>query len=76
MTVKSTGSTYRFMPLHSGHNVVCERVCVSSINQIPFRERSFDAVVSVDVLECEAVDEMAAYSEMWRVLKPGGLIAL
>ncbi len=53
-----------------------DRVCVSSINQIPFREESFDAVVSVDVLECEAVDEMAAYSEMWRVLKPGGLIAL
>ncbi len=53
-----------------------ERVCVSSINEIPFRERSFDAVVSVDVLECEAVDEMTAYSEMWRVLKPGGLIAI
>ncbi|MGO8823416.1 MAG: methyltransferase domain-containing protein, partial [Desulfomonilaceae bacterium] len=53
-----------------------ERVCVSSINEIPFRERSFDAVVSVDVLECEAVYEMAAYSEMWRVLKPGGLIAI
>jgi ubiquinone/menaquinone biosynthesis C-methylase UbiE len=53
-----------------------ERVCVSSVNEVPFREKCFDAVVSVDVLECEAVDEMAAYSEMWRVLKPGGLIAL
>ena len=33
------------------------RACVASINEIPFASNSFDAVVSVDVLECEAVDE-------------------
>lgn len=52
------------------------RTCVSSINQIPFKDSSFDAVVSVDVLECEAVDELQAYSEMWRVLRPGGFLLL
>lgn len=52
------------------------RTCVSSINQIPFKDRSFDAVVSVDVLECEAVDELQAYSEIWRVMRPGGFLLL
>ncbi|MGC8658509.1 MAG: class I SAM-dependent methyltransferase [Desulfomonilaceae bacterium] len=52
------------------------RVCVSSVNEIPFIDESFDAVVSVDVLECKAVDEVAAYSEMWRVLKSGGVLLL
>ena len=52
------------------------RVCVSSVNEIPFMDESFDVVVSVDVLECKAVDEIAAYSEMWRVLKPGGILLL
>lgn len=53
-----------------------KKVCVSSINDIPFKDNAFDAVVSVDVLECEAVDETQAYSEMWRVLKPGGILTL
>jgi ubiquinone/menaquinone biosynthesis C-methylase UbiE len=52
------------------------RTCVSSINQIPFKDHSFDAVVSVDVLECEAVDELQAYSEIWRVMRPGGFLLL
>jgi SAM-dependent methyltransferase len=50
--------------------------CVASINEIPFPDRSFQAVVSVDVLECEAVDETLAYTEMWRVLRPGGYLVI
>lgn len=50
--------------------------CVASINEIPFASSSFDAVVSVDVLECEAVREDKAYEEIWRVLKPGGYMIL
>lgn len=53
-----------------------EKVCVSSVNDIPFRDAIFDGVVSIDVLECDAVDETAAYSEMWRVLKPEGILVL
>jgi ubiquinone/menaquinone biosynthesis C-methylase UbiE len=49
---------------------------VASVNEIPFPDRAFDAVVSVDVLECEAVDESKACAEMWRVLKPGGHLIL
>jgi SAM-dependent methyltransferase len=52
------------------------RACVASINEIPFASSSFDAVVSVDVLECEAVAEEKAYEEIFRVLKPGGYIIL
>lgn len=48
----------------------------ASINAIPFRQDSFDAVVCVNVLECEQVEERQAYRELWRVAKPGGLIVL
>jgi SAM-dependent methyltransferase len=58
------------------HKRGLERICRASINDIPFRDESFDAVLSADVLECEAVHEEKAYSEMWRVLKPGGHIIL
>ncbi len=53
-----------------------DRACVASINEIPFASNSFDVVVSVDVLECEAVVEKKAYREMWRVLKSGGYMVL
>lgn len=52
------------------------RACVASINEIPFASSSFDAVVSVDVLECEEVAEERAYEEVFRVLKPGGYMIL
>ncbi|MFH0959097.1 MAG: class I SAM-dependent methyltransferase [Pseudomonadota bacterium] len=51
-------------------------VCLGSINDIPFKDETFDGVISVDVLECEAVIENQAYREMWRVLRPGGILAL
>lgn len=53
-----------------------ERMCLASINEIPFRSDTFDAVMSVDVLECGAVSPERAYSEMWRVLKPGGCMII
>jgi SAM-dependent methyltransferase len=53
-----------------------ERICRASVNEIPFRGETFDVVLSVDVLECKEVIEEQAYSEMWRVLKPGGHMVL
>jgi len=52
------------------------RMCRASINEIPFAGSSFDAVVSVDVLECDAVNEQKAVSELCRVVKPSGYILL
>ncbi len=52
------------------------KVCLASVNEIPYRSGIFDVVMSVDVLECGAVSQERAYSEMWRVLKPGGHIVM
>lgn len=52
------------------------QVCRASINEIPYRSAAFDAVMSLDVLECDAVDEDNAVSELHRVLKPGGYLIL
>src|SRR5690349_8184214 len=52
------------------------RICLASINDTPYPDSSFDAVVSIDVIESDGVDEQAAVSEMWRVVKPGGYIVL
>jgi SAM-dependent methyltransferase len=52
------------------------RNCVASINDIPFASGSFQAVVSVDVLECDQVDEGKALSEIARVLGVGGYMIL
>jgi len=51
-------------------------VCLASINEIPFPSDTFDAAMSVDVLECDAVGEDRAYGELWRIVKPGGYIIL
>jgi SAM-dependent methyltransferase len=53
-----------------------QQVCLASINEIPFQAETFDAVVSVDVLECDSVGPEKAYGELWRVLKPGGYMFL
>jgi SAM-dependent methyltransferase len=53
-----------------------DKVCLASINTIPFASNVFDAVVSVDVLECDAVNPVDAYAEMWRVVRPGGHIVV
>lgn len=53
-----------------------ERVSRASINEIPFADGAFDAVMSIDVLESDAVDEARACAELWRVTKPGGYLML
>ena len=53
-----------------------DKVCLASVNEVPFKSEYFDAVVSVDLLECDAVDESAAFGELYRVLKPNGLMLL
>lgn len=47
---------------------------VASINEIPYPDAHFDAVVSADILECEGVRDQQAYHELVRVTKPGGRV--
>lgn len=52
------------------------RIARGSVNQLPFADASFNAVVSADVLCHAAVDPAAALAEFRRVLRPGGLLVL
>lgn len=52
------------------------RVCRASANAIPFHDDSFDAVMAIDVLECDEVSEAQGYRELWRVTRPGGHLIL
>lgn len=48
----------------------------ASVNEIPFRDGTFDAVTAIDLFECAAVDERRAWAECWRVTRPGGRILI
>lgn len=51
-----------------------KRACIASVNRIPFHKEIFDAVLCIDVLECDQVSEEQAFEELWRVAKPGGYV--
>ncbi|WP_235035354.1 class I SAM-dependent methyltransferase [Roseomonas sp. 18066] len=51
-------------------------VAAGDAGRLPFAEKSFAAVASMDVLCHAAVDQDAALAEMHRVLRPGGLLLL
>jgi ubiquinone/menaquinone biosynthesis C-methylase UbiE len=50
-------------------------VVQASLTALPWTGREFDAVVSVDVLY-HIEDDRAALRELWRVLRPGGVIVV
>lgn len=53
------------------------RVCQGSIIDIPFADNSFDIVISCDVVtDAGTENEMTAFQELYRVLKPGGRLFL
>ena len=55
----------------AGHN----RVACASATQAPFPDNSFDVATSFDVLYClEDGREQAAINEMYRLVRPGGVI--
>lgn len=51
-------------------------IAQASIHDLPFRDGSVDAVVCLDVLCREGVEEERALAEIRRVLLPGGLLIL
>jgi SAM-dependent methyltransferase len=53
-----------------------KQVIQASLHELPFESASFDAVLSLDVLYHEQVDEHRALDEIARVLKPGGIFIM
>ena len=53
---------------------VVDAAGVASINELPYPDARFDAVLSVDILECDGVYDQQAYGELVRVTKPGGRV--
>lgn len=51
-------------------------IALASVEALPFGAGTFDAVVSLDVLCLEGLDEARALAEFRRVLRPGGLLVL
>lgn len=51
-------------------------VCVGSVNELPFADAAFAAIVSADVLCHRAVDEREALAQFHRCLGAGGLLVL
>jgi SAM-dependent methyltransferase len=48
-----------------------------TVVSLPFPDRTFDLATSFDVLYClDDASEKQALSEMWRVLKPGGVVLI
>lgn len=48
----------------------------ASVNRLPFRDETFDAIISADVLCHSGVDVDAALADFHRSLKPGGVLVL
>lgn len=53
-----------------------DEVQLASIEAMPFASERFDAVISLDVLYHEAVNEQRALTELRRVMKPGAVLIL
>lgn len=49
---------------------------LASIQEMPFKNSSFDMVTNIDVIYHMNVDDAAALSEVRRVLKPNGILVL
>jgi SAM-dependent methyltransferase len=49
-----------------------DRVMLASVTELPFRAGHFELAVSFDVI-CNIVDDVGAFTEIGRVLKPGGI---
>ncbi|WP_051946192.1 class I SAM-dependent methyltransferase [Verrucomicrobium sp. BvORR106] len=52
------------------------QVCQGSVDAIPAEDRSFDVVISLDVLCHAGLDETRAVAEFARVARPGGHVIL
>jgi SAM-dependent methyltransferase len=51
-------------------------VCAGSVNELPFADAAFGAIISADVLCHHGVDEARALAQFHRVLREGGILIL
>ncbi|MEO8286476.1 MAG: methyltransferase domain-containing protein [Chloroflexota bacterium] len=69
----ATGTDYFEEALHfcreRGHKMICRSDAVA----LPFPDRNFDIATALDVIE-HLDDDFAALCELFRVMKPGGLL--
>jgi SAM-dependent methyltransferase len=56
---------------HVGRGALCEGVRNENLERLSFQSRIFDFILSFDILE-HVVDPTKAFSEAFRVLRPGG----
>ncbi len=54
----------------------CGMIAQARAESLPFRSQLFDAVLSTDVLYIRGIDEKKALREMYRILRPGGLLLI
>jgi 2-polyprenyl-3-methyl-5-hydroxy-6-metoxy-1,4-benzoquinol methylase len=57
-----------------GAKRIAFRLCNVEVDPIPYPDESFDAVVCCQVLEHFSHSHLSAMKEIWRVLRPGGIV--
>jgi SAM-dependent methyltransferase len=67
--------TERYAGIYRRHGIHFQ-VCNSEIDPLPFADNTFDAVVCCQVLEHFTHSHLPVMREIWRVLKPGGIVEI
>lgn len=53
------------------------KILKSSIEKLPFKDKTFDVVICIDVLVSKSIkNDLVPLSEFYRVLKPGGILII
>jgi SAM-dependent methyltransferase len=60
----------------SAERGVADHLLRGSANALPFKTARFDAALSLDVLYHQGIDDGAAFAELKRVLRPGGVLII
>lgn len=70
---EATGTDYYEEALHFCRRRGFNRLCKADAANLPFAAESFDIVTALDVIE-HLDDDAVALRELWRVMRPGGIL--